>query len=42
MSEGWHRTLPDGTVLSLYQQPFNWQLTRSSPSSWPHFWDDGF
>lgn len=37
-----HRHLPDGTVLSLYEQLFNFKLTRSSPSSWPHLWDDGY
>lgn len=38
-----HRTLSDGTVLSLYEQVFNWKLVRSSPESWKlGFWDDGW
>jgi hypothetical protein len=37
-----HRTLPDGTVLSLYEQVFNWKITRSSPESWPIFWDGAY
>lgn len=41
--DGIHRTLPDGTVLSLYRQLYNFKLTRSSPESWRYqMWDDGW
>lgn len=40
--DGLHRTLPDGNVISLYPQLYNFKITRSSPQSWPYMWDDGW
>jgi len=40
--EGIHRTLPDGNVISLYRQLYNFKITRSSAQSWPHTYDDSW
>jgi hypothetical protein len=38
--EGWRRTLPDGRVLHIVTQPFNWKLGVSQPENVHTFYDD--